>query len=62
MGFQNAEPFGEMIEEVEAPNAPKQSRVPRHRLSAKKLSDLSVALFASGDEEGWRRGDLFSEK
>lgn len=62
VGFQNAEPFGELIEEIEAPNAPKQSRVPKHRLSAKKLSDLSVALFASGgDEEGWPRGDLFAE-
>ncbi|XP_057764646.1 F-box protein At1g61340-like [Salvia miltiorrhiza] len=39
--------------EMEAPNAPKQSRAPRQRLSVKNLADISVALFADGD--------LFSE-
>jgi hypothetical protein len=47
--------------EAEAPNAPKQSRVPRSRLSAKKLADLSVALFASDRDEGWPRRDLSLE-
>ncbi|XP_076915297.1 F-box protein At1g61340-like [Bidens hawaiensis] len=32
-------------DEVEAPNAPRQSRVARSRLSRKKLAGLSVALF-----------------
>lgn len=36
-------------DEIEAPNAPKQSRVARSRLDKKKLAGLSVALFA-GDE------------
>ncbi|EPS73155.1 hypothetical protein M569_01603, partial [Genlisea aurea] len=30
-----------------APNAPKQSRLPRNRLTPKKLSAISVALFAA---------------
>lgn len=60
MGFKSMECFDELIE-VEAPNAPKQSRAPRQRLSVKNLADISVALFAAGDEEGWPRGDLFSE-
>lgn len=58
VGFQDAESIGEVIE-VEAPNAPKQSRVPRRKLGVKKLADISVALFASGDDEVWPRGDLF---
>ncbi|KAL8249151.1 hypothetical protein R6Q59_006019 [Mikania micrantha] len=33
-------------DEVEAPNAPRQSRVARSRLNGKKLASLSVALFA----------------
>ncbi|KAI7725971.1 hypothetical protein M8C21_031824 [Ambrosia artemisiifolia] len=33
------------VDEVEAPNAPRQSRVARSRLSGKKLAYLSVALF-----------------
>ncbi|PIN05195.1 hypothetical protein CDL12_22272 [Handroanthus impetiginosus] len=44
--FKNVEDFGD-FNDVEAPNAPKQSRVPRFRLSRKKLADISVALFAS---------------
>lgn len=31
--------------EVEAPNAPRQSRIPKVRLSHKKLSEIAVALF-----------------
>ncbi|XP_047954126.1 F-box protein At1g61340-like [Salvia hispanica] len=51
------------LKEFEAPNAPLQHRVPRKRLSAKNLADISVALFASGDEGSccWPRRDLFSE-
>ncbi|KAL8032711.1 hypothetical protein ABFS82_13G114200 [Erythranthe guttata] len=60
VGFQSVDHFCE-FDEIEAPNAPKQSRVLRSRLTAKKLSDISVALFASsGDEEScWPRRDLF---
>ncbi|PWA67114.1 F-box family protein [Artemisia annua] len=39
------------FDEIEAPNAPRQSRVARSRLNKKKLANLSVALFASSDEE-----------
>ncbi|KAL8460313.1 hypothetical protein ACS0TY_032017 [Phlomoides rotata] len=45
VGFQNFDFFNDSIE-IEAPNAPKQSRVPRRRLSPKKLTDISVALFS----------------
>ncbi|XP_022892247.1 F-box protein At1g61340-like [Olea europaea var. sylvestris] len=57
IGFQNV---GNLCEfnEVEAPNAPKQLRVPRSRLSAKKLADISVTLFSSGSEDNWARKDL----
>ncbi|KAL3627644.1 hypothetical protein CASFOL_029007 [Castilleja foliolosa] len=60
VGFQNFDYFGD-FNEIEAPNAPKQTRVPRHRLGAKKLADISVALFASGDEECWPKRDLCLE-
>ncbi|KAI3456337.1 hypothetical protein Pfo_013000 [Paulownia fortunei] len=60
VGFKNVECLGD-FDDAEAPNAPKQSRLPRYRLSAKKLADISVALFASGDDEGWPRRDLFLE-
>ncbi|KAM7530719.1 hypothetical protein LguiB_034129 [Lonicera macranthoides] len=50
------------FDDVEAPNAPKQCRVPRIRLSRKKMEDLSVALFASPvEEEAWPRRQLFVE-
>ncbi|GFS46407.1 F-box family protein [Actinidia rufa] len=51
--FQNSFDLGNVakFEEVEAPNAPKQFRSYRSRLSGKKnLADISVALFASQDE------------
>ncbi|XP_022870113.1 F-box protein SKIP27-like [Olea europaea var. sylvestris] len=47
VGFQNVEDMRE-FNDIEAPNAPKQSRVPRSRLSSKKLAAISVALFAFG--------------
>lgn len=37
------------VGEIEAPNAPKQSRVARSRLDKKKLAGLAVALFASDE-------------
>ncbi|XAR53673.1 hypothetical protein NMG60_11022318 [Bertholletia excelsa] len=49
-------------EELEAPNAPKQFRTRGSRLSGKKLSDISVALFASSEEEEpWPKRGLFME-
>ncbi|KAL8460165.1 hypothetical protein ACS0TY_031900 [Phlomoides rotata] len=42
VGFQKFDFFNDSIE-IEAP---KQSRVPRRRLSPKKLTDISVALFS----------------
>ncbi|XP_022845694.1 F-box protein SKIP27-like [Olea europaea var. sylvestris] len=50
IGFQNVEDMRE-FNDVKDPNAPKQSRVPRCRLSSKKLAAISVALFASGSED-----------
>ncbi|PIN18576.1 hypothetical protein CDL12_08765 [Handroanthus impetiginosus] len=61
VGFKNFDFFGDFNEEVEAPNAPKQSRIPRRRLSAKKLSEISVSLFASDNEEIWPQRNLFLE-
>ncbi|KAK6124429.1 hypothetical protein DH2020_041849 [Rehmannia glutinosa] len=60
VGFQNVDYFGD-FNEIEPPNAPKQSRAPRCRLSEKKLADISVALFASGNEGCWPKRDLFLE-
>ncbi|CAI9760298.1 unnamed protein product [Fraxinus pennsylvanica] len=57
IGFQNVDDLGE-FNDFEAPNAPKQLRVPRSRLSAKKLTDISVTLFSSGSEDDWPRKDL----
>ncbi|KAK6917465.1 hypothetical protein RJ641_018216 [Dillenia turbinata] len=39
------------IDEIEAPNAPKQVRTRQSRLTGKKLSEISVRLFASADED-----------
>ncbi|KAA8519886.1 hypothetical protein F0562_014204 [Nyssa sinensis] len=47
--------------EVEAPNAPKQMGHYRSRVNGKKLADISVALFAAPDGEGWPRKELFME-
>ncbi|KAK4485171.1 hypothetical protein RD792_007784 [Penstemon davidsonii] len=59
--FAKVDEFGDFNEEVEAPNAPKQCRVPRSRLTAKKLADISVALFSLGTDEDWPRRDLIAE-
>ncbi|KAL7243875.1 hypothetical protein ACSBR1_016148 [Camellia fascicularis] len=63
LAFRNSIDLGDAgdIEEVEAPNAPKQFRNQRSRLSRKKLADISVALFASPEEDRWPRKDLFME-
>ncbi|KAK1424531.1 hypothetical protein QVD17_19861 [Tagetes erecta] len=37
------------VDDIEAPNAPKQLRVARSRLDKKKLAGLAVALFASDE-------------
>ncbi|KAK2977113.1 hypothetical protein RJ640_017637 [Escallonia rubra] len=63
LAFRNSLDLADSSEftEVEAPNAPKQLRVPRSRLSKKKLADISVALFASPGEEAWPRKALFTD-
>ncbi|KAK4491684.1 hypothetical protein RD792_002450 [Penstemon davidsonii] len=50
ISFRNVDDFGD-YNDVKTPNAPKVSRVPRARLSAKKLTDVSVNLFASDGVE-----------
>ncbi|KAJ0082475.1 F-box protein At1g61340-like [Pistacia vera] len=48
--FRSSIDFEEPIEledDIDAPNAPKQQRVCRSRISGRKLADVSVALFAS---------------
>ncbi|GAB4831147.1 hypothetical protein Ancab_005154 [Ancistrocladus abbreviatus] len=58
MDLQNSEELS-YDDGIEAPNAPKQSRVPRSRIGEKKLADIAVALFAS-KEERWPRRSLFA--
>lgn len=52
--FPNAIDMENLVEFNEIEQAPKQARLPRARLSHKKLADISVALFTSGGEENWR--------
>ncbi|KAK4345094.1 hypothetical protein RND71_035270 [Anisodus tanguticus] len=47
------------FDDAEVPNAPRQLKFPRSRLSRKKLADISVALFTSDGEENWLRRELF---
>lgn len=58
--FQSVDIFGE-FDEGEAPNAPKQLRVPRSKLCKKKLAGISVALFLSDEEDCLPRKDAFVE-
>lgn len=60
VGFRSVADIEESSElsDIEAPNAPKQSRIRRSVFSRKKLSDISVALFASDDDENWPKRDL----
>ncbi|KAJ8759174.1 hypothetical protein K2173_004181 [Erythroxylum novogranatense] len=48
VNFENPNELGE----IEAPNAPKQSRSHRSRLSKRSLADISVALFSSPTKKG----------
>ncbi|GAA0164876.1 hypothetical protein LIER_20414 [Lithospermum erythrorhizon] len=57
VGFQSAAD-NEELSDIEAPNAPKQSRIRRSVMSRKNLSDISAALFTSDDEETWPREDV----
>ncbi|KAK4723297.1 hypothetical protein R3W88_026076 [Solanum pinnatisectum] len=61
LGFKNATDIDNWSEsnDVEVPNAPRQLKFPRARLSQKKLADISVALFTSDSEENWPRRELF---
>ncbi|KAI3902816.1 hypothetical protein MKW92_002515 [Papaver armeniacum] len=43
------------LESIEAPNAPRQERISKSRISAKKLAGLAVALFRSPEEDEWSR-------
>ncbi|KAL3820599.1 hypothetical protein ACJIZ3_006504 [Penstemon smallii] len=56
--FAKVEEFSDFNEKVEAPNAPK---VLRSKLTAKKLADISVALFSSGTDEDWPCRYLIAE-
>lgn len=63
-GFRSAIDFqdcGGEVDEIVSPNAPKRTRLLRSRLSQEKLESISVALFASPDEEHWPRKQLFAE-
>ncbi|XP_059659736.1 F-box protein At1g61340 [Cornus florida] len=57
--FQNPIDLEDSIE-IEAPNAPKQSRRCRSHLTGKKLADISVALFTSPDGEQWPKEVSFA--
>lgn len=63
LGFKNATDMDDWNEsnDVELPNAPRQAKFPRTRLSRKKLADISVALFTSDSEENWPRRELFMQ-
>ncbi|KAK9267850.1 hypothetical protein L1049_010286 [Liquidambar formosana] len=60
--FRNSIDLGDSSEfdEIEAPNAPKQWRSYRSRVSGNKLADISVALFAS-DEDQWPKRQLLMD-
>ncbi|KAH0721850.1 hypothetical protein KY289_004894 [Solanum tuberosum] len=63
LGFKHAIDIDNWSEsnDVEVPNAPRQSKFLRARLSRKKLADISVALFTSDSEENWPRRELFMQ-
>lgn len=60
LGFSNAIDLENLDEFNEIEQAPRQVRIPRARLSGKKLADISVALFTSAGEENWPRRELFA--
>ncbi|OVA20208.1 F-box domain [Macleaya cordata] len=49
------------LENNEAPNAPRQDRSYRPRISGKKLAGITVALFRSTEDEQWSRNGLLVE-
>ncbi|CAN4083947.1 unnamed protein product [Withania somnifera] len=51
LGFKNVIEDLSEFNDVEAPNAPRQLKVQKLRLSRKILSDISVNLFASEEED-----------
>lgn len=60
LGFKNAiEDLGE-FNDVDAPNAPRQLKIRKLKLSRKKLADISVTLFASEDDN-WLQRKLFMQ-
>ncbi|XP_071914082.1 F-box protein SKIP27-like [Coffea arabica] len=58
LGFPNAIDF-ENVDELMIEQAPRQVRIPRARLSSKKLADISVTLYTSAGEQNWLRRELF---
>lgn len=55
IAFKNAiEDLGE-FNDVEAPNAPRQLKFRKLKLSKTKMADISVALFASEDDNWLQR-------
>lgn len=62
LGFNNAiEDLGE-FNDVEAPNAPRQLKVRKLKLSKKKMADISVALFTSEDDnDNWLQRESYME-
>ncbi|KAK4347087.1 hypothetical protein RND71_033426 [Anisodus tanguticus] len=51
LGFKNPIEDLDEFNDVEAPNAPRQLKVRKLKLSKKKLADISVTLFASEEED-----------
>lgn len=51
VGFKNTIDDSGEFNDIEAPNAPRQLKVRKLRLSKKKIADISVALFASEDDD-----------
>ncbi|XP_004233817.1 F-box protein At1g61340 [Solanum lycopersicum] len=51
VGFKNAIDDSGEFNDIEAPNTPRQLKVRKLRLSKKKIADISVALFASEDDD-----------
>ncbi|XP_055805371.1 F-box protein SKIP27-like [Solanum dulcamara] len=61
LGFKNAiEDLGE-FNDVEAPNAPRQLKVRKLKLSKKKMADISVALFTSEDDDNWLQRESYMQ-
>ncbi|KAK4364222.1 hypothetical protein RND71_015580 [Anisodus tanguticus] len=63
LGFKNDTDMENWSEfnDAEVPNAARQLKFPRSRVSRKKLTDISVALFTSDGQENWLRRELFMQ-